>query len=604
MTMTFQEIVQVVVNQMRVQGPTLNLMKSILDHYDGDFLIPVPEVPQEKKMPALTPALVGEVVDTLAQRAASQQPGIYCPAIDPSKRQGRRSREYADIRRRIIAATYDKSRWALGRRRYYRHLAAYSTSGLVVLPDLGCGLPKLEVRDPLGSFCEPAAAEELRQPKWAFFVNRYSGLHLRNNFPASRSENGGPISPVTGDWLWYVVEWYDEDQQVIGIVAPVDQFGPHINVQSPPYLLLSQAENRLGRVPVVMPHNVSLGKIAQRLGTLLGNVDLQAKLMSLDILAQERAIFPDMYAIARPGGQPTVLGGRWKDGREGDINLVTDVESIGVMRSTPDMRTSQIVDRLERNLRISSGLVPQAGGENWGSLRTGRAMDSLMGVALDPRIQELHEVTQSYMPEVNRLIFDTYKTFWPSKKFSMYSGWPGDTGLVEFTPSEHIEINDNTVSYSIAGADVVQTTQILGGLYGANALARRTFMQRHPYIDDPDSEASMIDEEAFEQATRDAVLGQIQSGQLPLVIASVIWNELRKGKSIFDALEAADAKARETQATQAPPPDPGMVGPPGTMPGLAAGPQAMMQAAPAAPPEQLQPGQVSQMRRLMQAMGA
>lgn len=602
--MTFEQIVRVVLSQMTTQGPTLNMMKQILDAYDGDFVIPVPEVPTEPALPPLTPALVGEVVDTLAQRAASQSPGIYCPAIDQTKESGRRSRAYADTRRRILAATYHDARWSLGRRRYYRQLAAYATSAIVVQENLKTHVPRLEVRDPLGAFCEPMAAEELRQPTWAFFLNRYSGKHLRDSFPAAQTENGGPISSTRDEYMWYVVEWYDVDQRIIGIVGPQDPWGPHINNQAPPYLMLQQAPNRLGRVPVVMPHNVSLGKIAQRLGTLLGNVKLQSKLMALDILAQEKAIFPDMYAIARPGGQPSVIGGRWKDGREGDINLVTDVENIGLLRSTPDMRTSQIVDRLERNLRISTGLVPQSGAENWGSLRTGRAMDSLMGVALDPRIQELHEITQSYMPEVNSLIFDTYLAFDKDRKYVMFTGWPGDTGMVEFTPGEHIETTANTVSYSIAGADVVQTTQILGGLFGANVLARRTFMQRHPYIDDPDAEASMIDEEAFEQATRDAVLAQIQSGQLPLVIAAEIHEQLREGADIFKALRAADAKAREMQATQAPQPDPGQVAAPAAMPGLAAGPQAMM-APPSAPTEpQLQPGQVSQMRRLMQAMGA
>jgi hypothetical protein len=326
--------------------------------------------------------------------------------------------------------------------------------------------------------------------------------------------------------------------------------------------------------------------------------------MALDILAQEKAIWPDMYAIGRSGGMPRIIGGVWKDGREGDINLLQDVESIGQIRSTPDIRTTQIIDRLERNFRTSTGLLPQFGGETYGALRTGRGIDALTGMALDPRIQELHEISEAWLPHLNAAILETYKAYWPDKKFSMYSGWAGDKGIVEFTPKEHIETTDNTVSYNLPGADVIQQTQILGSLRGAKAISGRTFRAMHPYIDDPEAEERLVQDEDFDEALRQSILQKLLSGEMPLVVSALIKKYVADGLDIFDAVVAADEEMRRRQATEAPEPPEGMVEAPETMPGLAAPPEQMMaMQAPQGQRPAMAPDRRAQMAQLLQAMG-
>lgn len=608
---TFDEIVQIVLDLQRIQGPTLLAMKDVLDRYDGDWVIPMPSLNDEPRLPPLTPALIGEAVDSMAMRASSVRPTVYSPAIDPSKDTGRRSRQYATTRRKIIAATYHESKWLLGRRRFYRQLAAYHTGSLVVVPDFQSQMPRIEVRDPLSSLVEPQANEQLRPPDYCAFITRHSGEHLRRLYPRARSEQGGPIPPLEAHEMWDCVEWFDLDQVVFGIVGPVrDYVNTYYNrTMSAPWMQLSPAyPNRAGIVPAVVPHNVSLGKIASRIGSMLGNVDLQAKLMALDIVAQEKAIFPDMYAIGRQSGMPQVVGGQWKDGREGEINMVLDVESIGMLRNTPDQRTGQIIDRLERNFRVSTGLVPQTGGETYGALRTGAGINALAGMAIDHRVQELHEISEAYMPHLNHAILATYKGYWPDQKYVLFSGWPDDPGRVTFTPEEHIETFDNTVSYAIAGADVVQQTQILGSLLGTGTISRRTFRQKHPWINDPEAEGSLVDEEQFEEALKQSIIQQLATGQMPLPVAAMIRRELSSGQDIFTAVEKADKMMRERQATPAPPAPEGMVAPPESMPGMAGGPGALQQPSPeVAPPgdqQQIQvPGDVQRMRQLMQVMG-
>ena len=604
---SFEDIVRLVKDMQVQQGPVLSRMKDILDRYDGDWILPMPDIDKEPNLPPLTPALIAEAVDSMAMRAASVRPTNIFPAIDPRKDTGRRSREYSDIRRKIVAATYDNSKWNLGRRRYYRQLAAYHTCSLVVLPDFNNGLPRIEIRDPLGTYVEPTANEELRPPEYVAFVTRHSAEYLRRTYPLSHQELGGPIHKNDSRELWDCVEWYDLDQTIFGIIGPVydDRRMSNERQWVQPFKQLSPSyPNRIGMCPGIVPHNVSLGRISSRIGSMLGNVDLQARLMALDILAQEKAIWPDMYAIGRSGGMPRIIGGAWKDGREGEINLLQDVESIGQMRSTPDQRTTQTIDRLERNFRVSSGLVPAFGGETFGSLRTGRGMDAMAGMAVDPRIQELHEISEAWIPHLNKAILATYKAYWPDKKYSMYSGWPGDKGIVQFTPQEHIEILDNTVSYNLPGADVAQQTQILGSLRGAKAISGRTFRAMHPYIDDPEAEERLVQDEDFDEALRSSVLQKLVSGALPLIVSTMIKKHLNDGKDIFDAVALADDEMRKRQASEAPAPPEGMVAPPETMPGMAGPPEQMMamQGAPPAQGEPTEPQGKEKIAALLQAL--
>lgn len=605
MSYTFDEIRQLVVAMQADQGPLIRKMRDILQRYDGDWVLPVPEVENEPRLPQLTPALIGEAVDQIALRAASVAPSIMSPAISAGKERGVRSREYGKIRASAISATYERSRWKLGRRRYYRHLTAYHTASLIVRPDMKEQMPVIEVRDPLASYVEPKAAESLSDPCYAAFVTRLSGAKLRERWPQLRAENRGPITARDSHRLWEVVEWYDEDHVVWGLLGTDDaSYGLHVNTSDFPAgrisMEIDRLPNRAGRPPVVVPHNVSLGRIASRIGSMLGNVDLQAKLMALQIIAQEKAIFPDVYVIGSNSADPQLVGGEWRDGRTGDVNLVRDAQQIGVLRQTPDPTTGTMIDRLERNFRTSTSLVPQLGGETYGALRTGRGIDALAGMALDPRIQELHEITEAYLPALNKAIIHTYKGYWGSKSYSLYTGRANERRLVEFVPNEHFETDETAVSYFVAGADVLQLTQVLGSLLGTKTISRRTFQDNHPMIGDAEGEAAQIREEELEEAAMQAVMQQVLSGQMPATVTTMLRDEISNGVDVLTALSNVNRKLQEMQASAAPPAPEGMVAPPQTMPGLTGGPAAdQMQM----PPQVQVPADVSRMRQLVQTMG-
>jgi len=604
----FETIGRMVHDMMTARSPVLERMRAVNLRYDGDYVIPFPDLDNEPSLPPLTPMLVGEAVDAIGQRAASVQPQLTCPALNNAKDQGVRSHEYATIRRKIIHGTYHRSKWELSRRRVFRQLAAYSTASIVVLPDHKTKTPRIEARDPLGTFAEPVDASTPRPPSYVGFMTRHSSENLCYRFPWLSSNNGGPIVKGHGNTEWEIVEWIDEDQIRFVLLGPVQWHqGGHIAEsyyhQGHAYMPITEpATNRLGYVPAVVPDAVSLSRMGSRLANLIGNVDLQAKLVALDILAQEKAIWPDMYAIGRQNGNPTIVGGRWKDGREGDINILQDIENVGLLRSEPSQGTQRLVDRLERNFRTSTSLVPQFGGETYGALRTGAGMNALAGMAVDPTIQELHVIMETWLPHMNAAILDTYATAWPNHRYEFFSGWPTDQGLVDFTPAKHIETTENVVKYPIPGADVVQQTQILGSLLGTKTISRRTFRKMHPWVDDDEAESTLVNEEDLEDALMQSIQMQLSQGAIPLPVVALIKKYMReKGKDIFEAIEMAEQEIQRRQATAAPPPeDPAMMAPPEAMPGLAGGPEMLMQQE---SPIDTQ-DDVARMRQLMQTMGA
>ena len=601
---TFDEIVGIIRQRQDAQSPLLERMLEVKERYNGEYVIPLPSMENEPVLPPLTPALIAENIDAVAQRASSVMPFIGCPAIDQSKERGVRSREYADIRRRALAATWYSSKYKLKMRRAYRHLAGYATSCLVVTPDFEKGVPRIDIRDPLGVYPEPKAYEDVEPPRNCGFVYGKSGDWLRAHYPAARQENGGPVASDDNarQELWDVCEWVDSEHIVIGIMGPrynhYNQTYPYHSVQKE----LSRARNKSGMPCIITPGRVSLDKIASSVSNVVGIVDLMSKMMALEILAQEKAIFPDRYIIGRSGQVPMIVGGEWKDGREGEVNVLLDAEAIGELRSTPDPSTNIAIDRLERNARISTGTVPQIGGETYGALRTGRGIDSLMGAALDPRIQEMQEIMEAHLPHLNECIFATYEGYFGNKQFSMFTGYAGDFGQVEFTPNEHFETHDNVVSYSIPGADIQGTTIQLGQLLSMKGISLRTFRTKHPFIEDAEAEGRRVDEEQLEEAVMAAIQQQALSGQLPVVYVSKIEKHRKKGLDIFEAIEKADSEIREEQAAVAPPPEQGMAMAPEQAPGLAAGPEGMApQGAPPTGGQEMTPEAAAQLVGALQA---
>jgi len=232
-------------------------------------------------------------------------------------------------------------------------------------------------------------------------------------------------------------------------------------------------------------------------------------------------------------------------------------------------------------------------------------MDTLMGAAVDPRVQELHITAQSWLPRLNEIIFETYKGWYGNKEYEVHSGIFGDDALVKFTPNKHVETTANVVSYPIAGADVTDTNIQLGQMLGMNTISRRSFMQRHPWIEDADDEVARIEEEMFEQAAINAILSRAQdpASGMQLTYLAKLERHRRENPDgdIFVAIEKADEEVKEEQAAEPAEPGPGQLFPPEMAPGLeGAGPAAL---GPLTPPVAPPPEGTENFTQLVNALG-
>jgi hypothetical protein len=582
---SWESIVATVYIRQANQSDLLRSMIEVKRRYNGEWILPYVAEADDAQLPSTTPSLIAQGIDFIGRQAASVMPQMHSPVVDPSKETGVRSREFAAIRRKVLGATHHKSRTKLHLRRGYRHLAGYATTALVVVPDFDCAMPRLELRDPLTAYPEPRAAEDLRPPSNVAFVFAKSVDWLRRNFPACHSTI--PAETLGTD-TWDMVEWVDEDVIVLGILGPRDVERRELGAAGVlgASMELARWPNPTGLCPAYLPAAVTLDRIVSQMAMLTGQVDLMNRLQALAIASGEKAIFRDRYIVGDSINVPRLVGGQWKDGRTGEVNIVLDAKQIGELAGTPDPNTQMMIDRLERNARIDSGLVPQAGGETYGALRTGRGIDSLMGAAVDPRIQEVQEVMEVALEHINTVMLESYKAYWPQRTYTLFSGRQADDAIVEFVPERHVETTENVVSYTIPGADVQGTTIQLGQLLGMKAISLHTLRSRHPYIDDPDGEATRVEEEFLEQAVLEGIANQAASGQLPVAYLAKIEKHRKRSPDIMTALLAAEEELKAEQAAVAPEPEPGQFASPEQMPGMAPG------QAPPVPPTagQLPPG--------------
>ena len=377
---------------------------------------------------------------------------------------------------------------------------------------------------------------------------------------------------------WLTLEWFDRESIVYGLIGPIELIGPHISdaYASSPWMEVCRFPNRAEFVPVVVPERVTLDRLISHMANVVGIVDLQARLRALHILAAEKGIWPTLFAVGLDGRVPEIVSGdgHWQDGRSGNINLLKGVAKVDIIRATPDMQIESMIDRMERDANINIDAAPQMNGENNNSLRTGRALDTMAGMSIDPKILELHEIMQAYLPVVNEAVAHCYMGYWGDRKFTMFSGWQGTRGHVEFTPNVHFgESTENTVSYPIPGANLQLTTAMLGQLNAAKAIPLADFRRRHPYIDDEDEARIGVDTEDLWEAQKRAVSVAIATGQAPPELGMFLGEELKKGTEGFEALQKAYARLKaaqekemaDQQAQQ--PQAPGPMAPPGLPPG-------------------------------------
>jgi len=160
MSIPFDQIVRVVRQRIQERTPLLMQLLEVKRRYNGDYVIPLPELDSEPVMPPSTLAVIANAVDNLGRRAASVTTYDHFPVV----KNGAMYEERAHTRRRAWSATLYESQYALAHQRAMRHLAGYSMCTLRVVCDWKNEMPRIVVEDPLSTFPEPRKPEDARPP--------------------------------------------------------------------------------------------------------------------------------------------------------------------------------------------------------------------------------------------------------------------------------------------------------------------------------------------------------------------------------------------------------------------------------------------------------
>lgn len=554
---TVEEIVQLYKDRVESQGPILRQMREVRQLANGDVIVPLNELDRNTKSSVAN--LLVQGLDQMSMRVASTMPSPYFPAL----REGQdRSMKLARDRKRAMLAIWDQNRMSMKMRQRARHLLAYSNSPVYLKPNFDKRVPEWQLRNPLDTFAAPRIDIDNPVPDNVIFTYHRPYRWLMQNYGVLL--NGIlRVADPSPDTLFTILEYVCGEEIVTIVMGAEKSFDP-ITGQSYPgqqAVELSRVINRTGMPLVVVPQRITLDKPRGQFDGLLGMYYTRARLQALTEIAIERGIFPDEYLVSRPGENAEII--QIADGKTGQLGVVKGGD-ITQLQTNPGYKTDVALDRLERQERLEGAIPAEFGGESGTNIRTGRRGESILSATVDFRVQESQEIFASSMVEEDKIAIAIEKAYWGNFSKSFYIPGTGG-GMKDYTPNKMWETDFHYVSYSASGADINNLVISLGQRLGTGLMSKESAREADPMIADPELERDRIVAEAIESALLQSVQAQAadpngpyQPDDLAFIAEMVGSNKM----SLPEAIQAAQKRAQERQATPAP------TGAPETMPGL------------------------------------
>jgi hypothetical protein len=560
-----EEIVEKLERRRADRGPLFSRMVAIRDAYHGDVVVPLPEI-EKDELPSVA-NLLNQGVEQMALRVASVVPNIVCP---PRDHHTKREKQQAARRRQAMFGWWEANRIDHKLAQRARHLLAYSQSYSWVRWDPVKHLPMYRVCDPLSTFPDNNFLEDhvnaLPHDCIAVYTRRLGDLAEQYG-PAALALHGRNMDP---DTMVEVAEYADADEYVMVLVgvrrpneAPTGTtvFGGITNAHGLRTIELDRFPNRAGVVPVGAAVRMGLDRPMSKFEGMLGMYQMQARLMALELLAVEKGIFTDVWAVSRPGEQVKIITPA--DGLRG---VVGELQGGDIKEQTlnPGFMTNPTIDRLERNQRVTAGIPADFGGESASNIRTGRRGDAVLSHTIDFPIAEAQKQLARSLQHENKVAIAMAKAYSGNVKKAFYVSWKGASGWADYTPNEDFTTDENIVSYASPGADLNDLVVGGGQRLGMRTMSRRRFMELDPLVEDSEMEHDTVIKEALEDSLIQGLQTQAAGGTLPPAdVARIIALVGTDKMELAEAVQKVQEEAQQRQATPAP------VGSPETQPGLA-----------------------------------
>lgn len=596
---TADEIVEKLYMRRMYMGEEIGRMVAIRDVYNSDVVVPLPEM-EKGEMPAVA-NLLNQGLEQLSLRIASVEPNVVCPPRDPSSKT---EVKLARRRRNAILGWWDQTAMDTKLAQRARHLLGYAHTYAYVKWDPAVEAPVWRVADPLTTFLPvDYVYDHINNAPVdciSVFVKNKKTLALMYpniNWDAIAQDDEVMIE---------LAEYVDANEYVLiaigsrRVTANPDSWRSTMFTFSGwgfgglKSILVERIPNRAGMLPVGVVSRSGLSRPMSKFEGLLGQYQMQSRLMSLAMIATERGIFPEMWAVARPGESVRIITAA--DGLKGIVGEIQGGD-IREIQTNPGFMTSPMIDHLERNQRVSAGIPSDFGGESASNIRTGRRGDAVLSATVDFPIQEAQRQLSRSMQYENKVAMALAKAYAPNAPKSFYVNWKGARGWSDYIPSRDFVTDDNIVSYAHPGADLNDLVVGGGQRLGMKTISRERFMELDPLVDDPEMEADRVVSEALNDALLSSIQQQAAQGAIPPADVARIAQLVKSDKAeLADAITQVHEEMQKRQATQMP------AGAPETQPGMAQpGMGAEMPSAPPAAATQ-QPGGIQSLRSMISSL--
>lgn len=551
-----EEIIGLLRERESALEPGFARMRRVRAAYDGDIVVPLPELDQHEQVSVAN--LLAQGLDQTAMRVASVLPDVVMP---PARDDVKVAEKRARTRRRAVLGWWQHNRMDIKLSKRARHLLGYASSPVSLRFDPRTGVPEWMVRDPLTTFPSPLFGPDDLEPYDTIFTYERSFDWVRDRWPDAAEKIRH--SETVGSDLFQLVEYCDPVETVLLAVGRSEEQSSWNRDASydPPVAELERTVNRAGVCPVVIAGRVNLGQPAGQFDQMLGMYQMQAKLMALEVLAVQKGIFPDTWLVARPGETPQIVN--TANGLTGEVGVLKGGE-LKDSTVNPGFMTNPTIDRLERNQRVTAGIPSEFGGESGSNIRTGRRGEAVMSAVVDFPVQEAQRMIAASMEVENKRAIALMKAYAGNKTVSFYVSVKGAKGTVEYTPNKDFDTDDNRVVFSHPGSDLNDLVIGAGQRIGMGTMSKRSFMAIDPMVEDAEFEHDAVVAEGLEQALLASIQTQASQGQIPPGDLARIAELVRSDRAeLAAAVQKVQEEAQERQASEAPP------GSPDLMPGIA-----------------------------------
>ena len=543
--------------------------------YYGDITLPLPELDRNEK--PLVANLLFSAGEQKSMRVASTMPDLYYPSTKPGvPLQDKRARE----RRLVNLAWWDRDRMKIKMRKRARHMVYYAGSPVMIRPHFDQKRPTWQIRNPLSALAPEMDVGDV-VPEDVIFVYAKSYAWLRSRYPAQMAQFGTEIQ----DGVFSILEYQDKDDFVLCVVgdrvqrntAPFsnDLNRVEINVE------LERSPNRVGKCTAVLAGGIGLDHARGSFDGTIGMWQALGKMMALEAIGMQRAIWPEEWLIDDPTGDGAKIITH-ADPLHGITGHVTGGK-LETVKPEPSVFATSIMDRLERGIRIDAGIPAELGGESTSNIRTGKRGDQILSSVLDFPLQEMQEILAVALQEEDKIAVAVDKAYFPTSKSIYISATAGE---IDYEAEQLFDTDEHFVRYSHAGVDAQGLVVELGQLVGTGLISKRSAMESHPAIEDPQAEFDRMTQEHLDDALLGGLAQMAADPNMAPILAQVAVKLREKEMAIPDAVlqvhqamqqMQAQQAAQQQQAQGAMGAPPGMPSP-DQQPGMAGGPPAIGQA--------------------------